>query len=205
SHFARGGESIEPIFLTQVFDRNKKLLRDFTPKQRKEQIVSAGTASIVRSLLETAVNQGTGSSVRKVGYRGYAAGKTGTTNGYRDAWFVGFNKRYTAAVWVGYDRPSLSLGPGQAGAGVAAPIWSNYQIRLQEKIKDEEPYLKSQALTPITLCRGSGTPAAQAPSCAETYTEYFLPDTGPETGNKIDLGDSVSIDTHIDTGSVNPP
>ncbi|MBV6493072.1 MAG: Penicillin-binding protein 1A [Turneriella sp.] len=190
SHFARGGESIEPIFIRKVFNRSKKLLKDFTPPPKKIHILSLGASTITRSLLETAVNQGTGSSVRKTGYGGYAAGKTGTTNSYRDAWFVGFNRRYTSAVWVGYDRPSLSLGPGQAGAGVAAPIWANYQARIQDKIRNEEPYLKSGGVNSLTLCRGSGMPLADGSTCAETYTEYFLPDTGPETGNKIDLGDT---------------
>lgn len=192
SHFARGGESIEPVLLKQVFDRNNKLVKDFTPQQKKLQVISAGAATITRSLLETAVNTGTGNSVRKVGYKGYAAGKTGTTNGYRDAWFVGFNKRYTAAVWVGYDRPSLSLGPGQAGAGVAAPIWANYQNRIAQAIADDEPYLRSTELTEVTYCASNGLPARE--SCSETYRELFLEGTGPETGNKIDLGESVETD-----------
>lgn len=191
SHFARGGESIELVMLKQVYDRNKKLIRDFTPKQKKLQVVSVGTATIVRSLLETAVNKGTGNTVRKSGYSGYAAGKTGTTNGYRDAWFVGFNRRYTAAVWVGYDRPSLSLGPGQAGAGVAAPIWASFQNRVAEAIAKDEPYLKGAELKEMTYCVANGLPATD--SCGDTYTEFFLDGTGPETGNKINLGEAVQV------------
>jgi len=195
SHFARGGESIEPVLLKKVFDRTGRLMKDFTPQQKKLQIISAGAATITRSLLETAVNTGTGNSVRKVGYKGYAAGKTGTTNGYRDAWFVGFNKRYTSAVWVGYDRPSLSLGPGQAGAGVAAPIWANYQNRVAGAIADEEPYLRSTELTEVTYCSSNGLPARD--SCSETYRELFLEGTGPETGNKINLGDAIESDIAV--------
>jgi penicillin-binding protein 1A len=187
SHFARGGESIEPVLLRQVYDRNKKLLKDFTPVQKKYQVVSAGTATIMRSLLETAVNSGTGNSVRKNGYGGYAAGKTGTTNGYRDAWFVGFNKRYTTAVWVGYDRPSLSLGPGQAGSTVAAPIWASYQNRVSRFIEKEETYLRGAELNEITYCKSNGLPATA--SCEDTYKELFVEGTGPETGNDINLGE----------------
>lgn len=195
SHFARGGVSIEPVLLKKVHDRNNQLIKDFTPQQKNVQIISAGTATIMRSLLETAVNRGTGSSVRKVGYGGYAAGKTGTTNGYRDAWFVGFNKRYTAAVWVGYDRPSLSLGPGQAGAGVAAPIWANFQSRMAPIVSKEEPYLKSVELTEVLYCSSNGLPVRT--SCAEPYTEFFLEGTGPETGNHIDLGDAVETEISV--------
>ena len=195
SHFPRGGESIEPVLLKKVFDRNNKLVKDFTPHQKKIQIISPGAAMITRSLLETAVNSGTGNSVRKSGYKGYAAGKTGTTNGYRDAWFVGFNRRYTAAVWVGYDRPSLSLGPGQAGAGVAAPIWASFQNRISQTIAGEEPYLRSTNLTEVTYCLSNGLPARE--SCQETYREYFLEGTGPETGNNINLGDNVDAEIQI--------
>ncbi|MBL8035391.1 MAG: PBP1A family penicillin-binding protein [Leptospiraceae bacterium] len=192
SHFPRGGESIEPVLLKKVFDRNNKLIKDFTPQQKKEQIISMGAATIMRSMLETAVNTGTGASVRKTGYGGYAAGKTGTTNGFRDAWFVGFNRRYTSAVWVGYDRPSLSLGPGQAGAGVAAPIWAVYQSRISGKIADDEPHLREAELTEITFCRSNGLPAT--PACGEPYKELFLDDTGPETGNNINLGENTEAE-----------
>jgi penicillin-binding protein 1A len=195
AHFARGGLSIEPVLVKQVYDRNKKLLRDFTPQQKNIQIISAGTATIMRSLLETAVNKGTGNSVRKTGYTGYAAGKTGTTNGYRDAWFVGFNKRYTAAVWVGYDRPSLSLGPGQAGAGVAAPIWANYQIRVAALVAKDEPHLKSVELDEVLYCSSNGLPVRV--SCDEPYKELFLEGTGPETGNNIDLGESTETEVEL--------
>jgi membrane carboxypeptidase/penicillin-binding protein len=51
------------------------------------------------------------------------AGKTGTTNGYTDAWFIGFSPEFTVGVWVGYDDPSRSLGPGSTGADIALPIW----------------------------------------------------------------------------------
>lgn len=186
AHFARGGLGIEPVMIRQVYDRNKKILKDFTSSQKNAQIISAGTATIVRSLLETAVNKGTGNTVRKTGYTGYAAGKTGTTNGYRDAWFVGFNKRYTSAVWVGYDRPSLSLGPGQAGAGVAAPIWANFQNRVAAAIAEDEPHLKTAVLSEVLYCATNGLPVRG--NCDETYTEFFLEGTGPETGNDINLG-----------------
>ncbi len=195
SHFPRGGEGIEPVLLKKVFDRNAKLVKDFTPQQKKLQVISPGAAMITRSLLETAVNSGTGNTVRKTGYKGYAAGKTGTTNGYRDAWFVGFNRRYTSAVWVGYDRPSLSLGPGQAGAGVAAPIWANFQNRVSQAIADDEPYLRSTELTEVTYCLSNGLPARDG--CQETYREYFLEGTGPETGNNINLGETADTEIQI--------
>jgi penicillin-binding protein 1A len=203
SHFARGGLSIEPVLIKQVYDRNRKLLKDFTPQQKNIQIISGGTATIMRSLLETAVNKGTGNTVRKTGYTGYAAGKTGTTNGYRDAWFVGFNKRYTAAVWVGYDRPSLSLGPGQAGAGVAAPIWANFQNRVASAIAEDEPHLKSVELTEVLYCSSNGLPVRAG--CDEPYKELFLEGTGPETGNNIDLGEAIETEVQLPVSAEKKP
>jgi penicillin-binding protein 1A len=189
--------------IKQVYDRNRKLLKDFTPQQKNIQIISGGTATIMRSLLETAVNKGTGNTVRKTGYTGYAAGKTGTTNGYRDAWFVGFNKRYTAAVWVGYDRPSLSLGPGQAGAGVAAPIWANFQNRVASAIAEDEPHLKSVELTEVLYCSSNGLPVRAG--CDEPYKELFLEGTGPETGNNIDLGEAIETEVQLPVSAEKKP
>jgi membrane carboxypeptidase/penicillin-binding protein len=96
---------------------------------------------------------------------------------------------------VGYDRPSLSLGPGQAGAGVAAPIWANYQIRIAAFVADDEPHLKSVKLTEVLYCRSNGLPVRGV--CSEPYKELFLEGTGPETGNQIDLGEELQAELEL--------
>ncbi|MCS6983918.1 MAG: PBP1A family penicillin-binding protein [Leptospiraceae bacterium] len=178
--FPRGGRQLEPYLIRYVEDREgRRLLSMSRDNSVGEQLLKPGTAAIVTSLLEEAVNRGTGRSIRQAGYVGYAAGKTGTTNNYRDAWFVGFNKRYTTAVWVGYDRPSLSLGIGHSGAGVAAPIWAQFNQKIRNLVEKEEEYLVFEGFVKVPICRKQRLLPKE--TCAETYEELFLPGTEPKT------------------------
>ena len=95
-----------------------------TPPLREREFDPAEVA-LVTSALEGAVEHGTGRALRAMGYRGPVAGKTGTTNEARDAWFVGYTPEIVAAVWVGFDdgRPL-----GLAGARAALPIFSRFLI-----------------------------------------------------------------------------
>lgn len=174
--FPRGGKALKPYLINYVEDSSGKKIRSFKPEENGEYLIKPGTAAILTSLLEDAVNKGTGRSIRKTGYLGYAAGKTGTTNSYRDAWFVGFNKRYTTAIWIGYDRPTLSLGIGQAGAGVAAPIWSQFNQRIFSLVQKDEPYLVTEGFVKVPLCQKS---AFSQSGCSEGGYELFLPGTEP--------------------------
>ncbi len=75
------------------------------------------------------------------------AGKTGTTNGYTDAWFIGFSPEYTVGVWVGYDDPSKSLGGGATGAEVALPIWIDI-FKQFEELKLRAPRSRTSSMPP---------------------------------------------------------
>ena len=92
------------------------------------QVISEDVAWIMNDLMQAVVNRGTAvEAIRvKAGFRKKAAGKTGTTSNWSDAWFCGFTPDITAVVWIGYDRPFMSLGKHQAGAAVAAPIWGKF-------------------------------------------------------------------------------
>ncbi len=186
--FPRGGKAIEPYVISKITDADGTLLRDLTPQANNnpEQVLNLGTATIMTSLLADAVNKGTGRSVRNAGYSGFVAGKTGTTNNFRDAWFVGYNRRYTTAVWVGYDRASLSLGAGQAGAGVAAPIWSYYNQRIAPLVQKDEPYLAEGGTVEVVICRTTGK--LPYPGCPEVERELFLPGTEPKDSGDIPTG-----------------
>jgi len=86
-------------------------------------VISARTAQIMTSMLREVVLHGTGVAAAKLPFP--VAGKTGTTNDFTDAWFVGFSPTMTCGVWIGYDEKK-SLGPKETGAHAALPIWMNF-------------------------------------------------------------------------------
>ncbi|MDL1968320.1 MAG: PBP1A family penicillin-binding protein [Deltaproteobacteria bacterium] len=121
SVFANLGYLIEPVFITQIIDRNGNVLEEANITRKK--VIDQSTAYIISSLLEGVVKYGTGRRVQKLNRP--VAGKTGTTNNLYDAWFVGYTPRYITGTWVGFDNES-SLGKGETGSMAASPIWLNF-------------------------------------------------------------------------------
>ena len=142
---ANGGRDVIPYSIRYVKNRNGEIIdnpeADTQANIKKEaeigsiQIIKPETAQIMISMLRSVMTSGTGLSAA-MGRP--AGGKTGTSSHYRDAWFVGFTPQLTTCVWAGYDNSSLSLGQGQTGGGVVAPIWREYMKEALEK----EPYLE---------------------------------------------------------------
>jgi penicillin-binding protein 1A len=130
--FATKGKKATPIFITKTFDRNGNILEENHPEL--EAIISPQTAYIVTSLLESVIKEGTGRRLKKL--KRPCAGKTGTSNECRDAWFIGFTPNLLTGVWVGLDDNS-PLGDKETGAIAAAPIWLSF---MQEVLKDRDIY-----------------------------------------------------------------
>ena len=120
---ANGGQRVTVRSLFHVTDDVGVTLLDLTAE--REHAFDPAEVALVRSALEGAVNRGTGYPLRQLGYRGPVAGKTGTTNEARDAWFVGFTPELVAAVWVGYDDGTPL---GLTGAQAAVPIFGRFLI-----------------------------------------------------------------------------
>lgn len=205
SLFPRGGSFIEPVLIKKIENNEGKVIHDFEKNKKAKQILNTGTATVITSMLEDVVNRGTGNAIRKYGVSGFMAGKTGTTNNFSDAWFVGFNDRYTSAVWLGYDRPSLSLGQGQSGGSIAAPIWGMYQNRVSRYRRNEKPYLVRGNIKKITICKTTGLLPGNA--CRETITEIFIPGTEPKHSdeNEESLFSGVGDDINIVPEQTMPP
>jgi penicillin-binding protein 1A len=112
------------------------------------------------SMLADVIDSGTGWKARQLGFRLPASGKTGTTNEYRDAWFVGYTRSLTAGVWVGYDTPRQIL-PGSAYAGdVAVPLWADF-MKVATRNDKPEPLVAPKNVVAVQICRLSGRrPAA---------------------------------------------
>jgi len=118
--FATGGTRLQPYLIERVTDSEGHLLYKATHGRLAG--FPASIAGQTTALLEEVVDRGTASHARDLGLRGRAAGKTGTTNNFMDAWFLGFNSHLTCGVWVGFDQPR-TIRPGGYGAALALPIW----------------------------------------------------------------------------------
>ena len=150
--FANGGWLKPPLVITRVEDRTGKLL--FADHPAASQAITEQNAFLMAQMLTDVVDRGTGYRARQVGFKLPAAGKTGTTNDYRDAWFVGFTPALVAGVWVGFDQPT-SIMPGGYAAELAAPIWGRF---MKDATAGDKPmWLRTPpGVIAVQVCRISG-------------------------------------------------
>jgi len=122
--FANNGIHVDPISILKIEDRNGIQIAKFVPEY--QDAISPQTASIMTSMMEDVINYGTGSGVRRY-FQYPCAGKTGTTQAFSDAWFVGYTPQLVAGVWVGFDdhRVKFTSSYGQ-GARAALPVWAMF-------------------------------------------------------------------------------
>ncbi|MEL7488591.1 MAG: penicillin-binding transpeptidase domain-containing protein, partial [Pseudomonadota bacterium] len=173
--FVNGGVETQPFIIDRVQDRHGATIykhddrecfgcdADFWSGQAepqladtRAQVMDPRTAYQMVSMLEGVVQRGTGRSVGRV-VEHHVAGKTGTTNEYKDAWFVGFSPDLAAGVYVGFDLPA-SLGRGEAGGKVAAPIFAEF---MAEALKDEAaiPFRVPSGIRLVRVNAKTGKPA----------------------------------------------
>jgi len=210
-----GGKHIDPVLIDRVQDRFGKTVlrpdilgcepcgvenwsRDREPllADNRLQVVSGATAFQVVSMLEGVVQRGTGVRIRAVGKP--LAGKTGTTNESRDAWFVGFSPDLALGVFTGFDTP-LPLGAKETGSSVAAPIFKEI---MQAWIGDK-PAIPFRVPDDIRLVRVDARSGLKAtPSSESVILEAFKPGTEPEAGAQAS---TVLQDETTGSGEVTAP
>ena len=161
SVFPNDGVRITPRFITRVTDYEGRVLEEDFPDVK--DVVSQRTARIMTSMLREVVLHGTGIAASKLPFP--AAGKTGTTNDFTDAWFVGFSPTMTCGVWVGYDEKK-SLGAKETGAHAALPIWMNFMTAAMAG-KDAGQFEPPPA-TPHAVAQNVDTPDT-APAAEESH------------------------------------
>ena len=123
--YANKGIYSKPIAITKIEDRYGNTIREYHTAQY--EVLSEETAFLMTNLMQTVMDRGTGGSARwKYNFTRPAAGKTGTTQGWSDAWFVGFTPQIAAGVWFGVDDYQVSLGKGQDGSKAALPSWAQF-------------------------------------------------------------------------------
>ncbi len=178
---ANKGRDVIPISIKYITDRNGNLIIDYENEIRKKpryQIITPQVAFLITDMMRSVLQPG-GTAWKAVCDTGFAlpaAGKTGTTDNWRDAWFAGFTKKLVAVVWVGFDDYSKSLGLGEEGGKVAAPIWCEFMMKaLKNKyVPDFEP---PEGITKVKICLKSGKLPSQY--CEETGEEYFIQGSEP--------------------------
>ncbi|MGE5647643.1 MAG: transglycosylase domain-containing protein [Acidobacteriota bacterium] len=164
--FDNGGWAVRPRAIARVLDADGSTALDNAVERNR--VLPAGVAFQMVSMLEDALGRGTGAGARSLGINFPAAGKTGTTDQFRDAWFVGFTPRMVAAVWVGFDQPA-TIGKNAYGARVAMPIWAAFMTQAARVVRPGE-FRVPDGLRQEPLCRVSYLkPMRDCP----VYTEYF--------------------------------
>jgi penicillin-binding protein 1A len=188
--FADQGTVRQPILIRRVTDADGKLL--YQGKGQAHQAVTPETAFLMSSMLADVVNAGTGAKARQSGFTLPAAGKTGTTNDYMDAWFVGFTPHLVAGVWLGFDQPQTIIGNGYA-ADLAVPVWAAF---MKAATKGDPPdwFDRPESIVGVNVCRLSGKlpnvscgnvqtidPDGNIETRSMVYTDYFVKGRQPAT------------------------
>lgn len=171
---ANMGVHVEPRAITRVEDRYGNVLEEFPI--RREVVVGEDTCTIMVNMMEGVIDRGTAALARRFGFKGRGAGKTGTTDGAADTWFIGFvPEGLVAGVWVGRDDHE-SLGHTATGETFAVPIWSKFMGEALGERGDAK-FENSPDVAGARICEESGLLATS--KCTRVITESFLRGTVP--------------------------
>jgi len=187
--FGNGGVWNKPISILKVEDKDGNVLEEAVPEKR--EVISQATAYIMTDMLRDAVDHGTGFTTRSVHqFFRPAAGKTGTTNDFTDAWFVGFTPQIGAVVWVGFDDKRISLGDKKSGAVVALPIWAPFMRMVYDTLKlPEADFRIPTDVVRQNVCADSKKLAREA--CPKIWNELFRRDLVPVDSCDIHQGQTI--------------
>jgi penicillin-binding protein 1A len=188
--FADGGIVRDPILIRRVEDADGNVL--FQGASTSHRAISEESAFLMASMLQDVISSGTAYRARQMGFTLPAAGKTGTTNDYNDAWFVGFTPHLVTGVWVGFDQPKTIIANGYA-ADVAVPIWAAFMKRATKG--DKPDWIEKPAnVVGVNVCRISGklpntgcdsvqvvTKDGEVETRSMIYTDYFVRGRQPTT------------------------
>ena len=183
STFPNKGVRFRPYFITRIEDKDGNVLEE--TRVESNEVVSPQTAYMMTHLMRGVMEQGTGAAASVLGWP--LAGKTGTTDKYTDAWFIGFSPTLCAGVWVGHDK-QVPLGERQTGAAAALPIWQDFFSRVIDDVRkkaasngvmDFQPadFEVPPNLVFVEIDRKTGLLAT--PICRYPFREVFFPGTEP--------------------------
>ncbi|OQX87865.1 hypothetical protein B6D60_03085 [candidate division KSB1 bacterium 4484_87] len=176
--FANQGILATPMAITQIIDKSQNILEENHPNAK--EVLRRETAYIMADLLQGILSPGgTGYSARTIyNFQYPAGGKTGTTNDFTDAWFIGFTRQIVAGVWVGFDDPAKSLGRGQSGAVVALPIWARFMKAAHDTLQlPPLPFEMPPGVVRVDICKETKKLATEF--CPEVISEVFKRENAP--------------------------
>ena len=171
--FDNEGVLVSPIAILRIEDKDGNVIEENSP-ERKE-VLSKETAYLMTDLLKGVVNGGTATSGVRSFFTGVCAGKTGTTNDYADAWFVGFTPQLVAGAWVGFDDARIRFGSSQGQGGrAAAPIFGRFMQKTYEDPDigmTQEVFVQPDGIITDTICAETKKKAREF--CPIKTTEIF--------------------------------
>jgi penicillin-binding protein 1A len=195
--FDNSGVRPTPFWILKVVDRNGTTLEATRP--RLSEVLSEETAVTINSMLQSVFDGGTAYTARLAGFTRPAAGKTGTTSNYTDAWFIGYTPTLEAGVWVGFDRKQ-QLGEGMTGARAALPIWTAFMLRATQN-QPVADFPHPTLVVTRTICPVSGLLATV--NCPEPFSQTFT--AGEEPNALCDVHPGEPLDQAGPPTDITPP
>jgi penicillin-binding protein 1A len=171
-----GGMRVKPHLITRVEDAHGKVL--WRAAGAEGQVIAPAISFITTSMLQDVIDHGTGVAVRRNGFWLPAAGKTGTTNGAKDVWFMGMTPDLVGAVWFGFDKPKEIL-PNAFGGNLAAPVWAGIMKAAYATRPAPAPWVAPLDLVQVPIDIQSGMVATQNCPPDKVRIEYYTEGTAP--------------------------
>jgi penicillin-binding protein 1A len=171
---------MRPMLITRITDRDGNLVEEVHPQAK--DAIRADTAYLMCNLLRGVVERGT--AVRARSLKRPLAGKTGTTNDFTDAWFIGFEPGFAAGVWVGYDDKRISLGRREEGGRAALPMWMEFwAAAMKDKPVEAFAIPGNIVFVPVDAFGRPG-----APGTPGVHMEAFVAGTEPRASASLAAG-----------------
>ncbi len=175
SPLANGGVRSEARAIVRIFDRRNNSVTETPPSLTP--VIAPATAFVATRMLQDVMIYGTAKGLKKFSQERPSAGKTGTTDDYRDAWFIGYTPQVVTGVWVGYDKPRPG-GKGFTGGAIAAPIWERF-MRPALATRPVVDFPQPDTVVSLIIDPATGYPANA--DCPQKREELFIAGTMPTT------------------------
>jgi 1A family penicillin-binding protein len=170
---ANGGSRAEPRTIVRIYERQQQAWVEYPATI--SPVLSPDVGFVTTQMLRDVLVYGTAKSLAGFARQYPAAGKTGTTDDYRDAWFIGFTPEVITGVWMGYDKPR-TLGRGFTGGAICAPVWERF-MKAALKERAVADFVQPEGVVRLAVDPGTGYLAA--PGCPARREEFFLSGTEP--------------------------